>query len=364
MKKTSWQARTSCRVAAFVLPLACYAPNVNAAPPESCRTAVSPIGAVSEHVVRWIVPDDRRALDAWCAAVGPAVVAPAAASRTDSPAGELVVVTWNVHVGAGDLVSFVTGLRNGRFTDGLPVEHFVLLLQEAYRRGGLVPSDPQVGRHTPRPILPDRPGPPLDIVDASTALGLSLFYVPSMRNGPPDRTDEDRGNAILSTEPLADLAAIELPFDRQRRVALQATIRGRQTSGEPWTVRLADAHFENVGAVKRLWILSMVSRLKEARLLLREMTTDGNAILGGDLNTWFGFGEPAYQALASALPRQASSERRPTFGRFLRLDHLLFRIPEAWKTVTTRLETHGSDHHPLLAQIGIRSAISASQPPE
>ena len=48
-----------------------------------------------------------------------------------------------------------------------------------------------------------------------------------MRNGRPPQTDEDRGNAILSTEPLADLTAIELPFEQQRRVAVAATLRSR-----------------------------------------------------------------------------------------------------------------------------------------
>ena len=62
----------------------------------------------------------------------------------------------------------------------------------------------------------------IDIVEAAGRLGLSLVYVPSMRNG--SDTDEDRGNAILSTEPLSDVAAVELPFERQRRVAIDAAV--------------------------------------------------------------------------------------------------------------------------------------------
>ncbi len=71
----------------------------------------------------------------------------------------------------------------------------------------------------------------------ATALGLSLFYVPSMRNGGAN-SREDRGNAILSNLPLTDLAAYELPFERQRRVALAATIAGTTTD---WNA-LAPAH--------------------------------------------------------------------------------------------------------------------------
>ena len=42
---------------------------------------------------------------------------------------------------------------------------------------------------------------------------------------------EDRGNAILSTLPLSDLTAIELPLESQRRVALQATVTVDRLAG-------------------------------------------------------------------------------------------------------------------------------------
>jgi hypothetical protein len=48
-----------------------------------------------------------------------------------------------------------------------------------------------------------------------------------MRNGSGAAIpDEDRGNGILSTQPLANLRAMELPFVRQRRVVPIATIEG------------------------------------------------------------------------------------------------------------------------------------------
>ena len=57
----------------------------------------------------------------------------------------------------------------------------------------------------------------MDIDDHAASLGLSILYVPSMRNGPDLR--EDRGNAIISTEPLLDPFALELPLARQPRRA-------------------------------------------------------------------------------------------------------------------------------------------------
>ena len=52
----------------------------------------------------------------------------------------LAVITWNVHVGSGDVADVVRRLRTGEYTGGPPVEHFVLLLQEAYRRDTAVPA--------------------------------------------------------------------------------------------------------------------------------------------------------------------------------------------------------------------------------
>ena len=322
---------------------------------EACRSAVSAAGDPSPQPVRWMLPEsvgDRRALDRWCDGVGPAVVtADDRRPRSSTAGSELVVVTWNVHVGGGDLIALVEQLRAGRFTGGQPVEHFVLLLQEAYRRGPLVPADDRPGLRAPRSILPHRRGQePPDIVDAAAALRLELFYAPSMRNGRPGETDEDRGNAILSTEPLSDLSAIELPFERQRRVALAATVEGLGADGRSWTMRVTNAHLDNLGGARRLWIFSVASRLKQVRGLLSHMPPAGPAIVGGDLNTWFGFSEPAYRALARAFSGEARSDRRPTFAR-LRLDHLLFRLPDAWESITTRLDNFGSDHHPLLARI-------------
>ena len=331
----------------------------------SCRGVVSPAGEASSQAVRWVLPigtGERASLDDWCTGVGPAVVAGDILPPDESPElRELVVITWNVHAGGGDILELVEQLRAGQLTGGRPVEHFVLLLQEAYRRGSLVPAEPR-GLRVARPVRPPRPGDtPLDIVDVAARLQLVLFYVPSMRNGAPQDTDEDRGNAILSTEPISELSAIELPFERQRRVAVTANVNGRGPDGKPWRLHVTNAHLENRGGARRLGILSFVSRLRQARQLLRETPVSGPALLAGDLNTWLGFGEPAYRALTGVFPGEARSDPRPTFGRFLRLDHILFRVPEAWDQVTTRLDRFGSDHHPLFARISI-APVRASSP--
>jgi endonuclease/exonuclease/phosphatase family metal-dependent hydrolase len=186
----------------------------------------------------------------------------------------------------------------------------------------------------------------------AASLGLGVYYVPAMRNGAPHETREDRGNAILSTLPLSDLTAIELPFERQRRVAIEATVHGTSTTGEAWTLRVTNVHLDNRAPAKRLWLFATISRVRQARGLLDGMRATGAAVLGGDLNSWGGFNDTAYRTIAERLPMEVD-DRRATFHGLARLDHLLFRLPDGWTVETARLERYGSDHHPLLARIEI-----------
>src|SRR5439155_5701261 len=138
---------------------------------------------------------------------------------------------------------------------GQPVGSFVLLLQEAYRSGADVPSKPS-GRTSwasaQRP--PHAGGTRDDIVTIARRLKLAAFYVPSMRNGAPGATEEDRGNAILSTLPLSELTAIELPLERQRRVALEATAPIVWPGHGAVTLRVVCTHFTNM-VLHHLFIL-------------------------------------------------------------------------------------------------------------
>src|SRR3954468_11190427 len=105
-----------------------------------------------------------------------------------------------------------------------------------------------------------------------------------MRNGGAE-SREDRGNAILSSLPLSDLAAYELPFERQRRVALAATISGSTTAGTPWRLRIVDAHLDNTFSPRRLWLASEYGRTRQARSLLASPGTADPLILRRDLHT-------------------------------------------------------------------------------
>jgi endonuclease/exonuclease/phosphatase family metal-dependent hydrolase len=309
--------------------------------------------AVADAGVRWLRVSslrERPSLDRWCAGVGVAVrTNPATAA--DALTAPFAVVTWNTHVGAADLDRFISDLRAGRLT-AQPVSGFLLLLQETYRAGDAVPSAPEVewasailgaGSRSAR----------VEAVGLAARLGLSSLYIPSMRNGPPGVTSEDRGNAILSTARLSDTGAIELPLERQRRVTVAATVLAKAGTGPAVPVRVISTHFTNM-VMHHAWLLSESGRLRQARALAETLPRQGPLIVGGDLNSWFGYRDAAYRELANGLSPAAVEDRRATFGP-LRLDHLLFRLPEGWHAELRRAaDKYGSDHYPLVTLIDAR----------
>ena len=186
---------------------------------------------------------DQPTLDRWCASVGPPVVDVAEPSAAH--VRRLLVVSWNVGVGAGRLAALVDLLRARAAKPVSGDVGLVVLLQEVFRGGADIPEGVPAGVDAPGAIRPERPAP--DIVEVAKTLGMSLVYVPSMRNGPATSRyeREDRGNAILSTEPLTDVTAFELPFAKQRRVAVAATVTVRGSGGSK--VRVVTAHLDTPG---------------------------------------------------------------------------------------------------------------------
>jgi endonuclease/exonuclease/phosphatase family metal-dependent hydrolase len=235
---------------------------------------------------------------------------------------------------------------------------FVVLVQEAYRDGPLVP--PLASAATaPGRIAPSPPsGARTTIVDTAQRHGLSLFYVPSMRNGrgePPDPR-EDRGNAIISSLPLSNLTAIELPFEHQRRVALAASVGIVDANGVASTLYLVCAHLDVQAAWRRgrlLWF----GRERQTRALLAAIDTlPAPKILAGDFNSWLGDREPELLEARHRFPQTPSPRTHVTFpllGPFgFHLDHLFFKLPAGWTASVSRLDDRwGSDHYPLVASL-------------
>lgn len=311
------------------------------------RHTTAELASTSPAPLAWfapVTPHDQESLARWRAGVGPPVTPQTFDDH--QPHDAITLVSWNTAVGDADIVSFVRSLP--------ATEPLVLLLQEAFRAGPGVPSKLDVRSAYAGKLGGSRPLEVGEIENVGRTLGLSVYYVPSMRNG--DATsDEDRGNAILSNLSLNDLEAIELPFERQRRVAIAATIAGRTTANQPWRVRLVSAHLDNMGSAKRAWLAAEYGRARQARGLVDLLDGNDPTVLAGDFNTWFGFIDQAYVETARAFPETQVTDRRPTFRGLLRLDHVFYRLAPGWRLNIRRVESRfGSDHYPLVGSLKFR----------
>ena len=325
-----------------------------AAPREArCACRETAPGDAAEKV-RWVragAPEDTASLDRWCAAVGgPLLIAPEA---SPAPVADgLAVVVWNVHVGSAALERLVAELRAGELSAGRPVEHFVLLLQEAVRVGSSIPAAVPPGalcaRAIAAPVAPSR-----SIEALAARAGLFGFYAPSMRNGAEHR--EDRGNAILSTLALSDPVAIELPYEGQRRVAVSASVSIPLRDGKLAPLRLVSAHLDNASRGVRFWRSFGAGRARQARGLLQALEGEAAVVLGGDFNTWFGgASEKAIVLLRDRFPSPARLPAAVTYSPpwglpERQVDYLLLRLPAGWQAhYRVASDRRESDHAPLV----------------
>jgi endonuclease/exonuclease/phosphatase family metal-dependent hydrolase len=301
-------------------------------------------------------------LDRWAQVVGPPVIRKLPNPSATHTLNQLTFVVWNTNVGSADLAAFLLDLKQGRLTDGRLVEHFVLLLQEAHRSGPAVPDCSALsGIGATRIENPPRRGWRMGIDASAESSGLELYYVPSMRNGFPssDEWPEDRGNAILSTLPLSRLRAFELPFERERRVAVAARVHGNSLYGTPWTLDWVNVHLDPRSAGWRFHRSFGAGRKHQTEWLLGVLEDEAPTLVAGDFNTWRGEKEPAFGHMRTrfrAMP-ESLEEGTLSLSPFLpafKLDHVFFRLPGGWRSECRILKhTYGSDHRAIIGQISI-----------
>jgi endonuclease/exonuclease/phosphatase family metal-dependent hydrolase len=245
---------------------------------------------------------------------------PSLASRATGRNVLMVIATWNMEEGKGDLPRFIDDLASGRLTS-FPVRDYIILLQEAIDGMG----------HNVVPVAQSR-----QLFSAFDPIRTS------------DHGRGTTGNAMVATRALGDVRPIDLPHERRARRALQATI---DIGGvELFTV---SAHLENrvsyIGGFGAM--LSDRARKRQADALLTAIP-NGPGVLGGDFNTWFGATEPALRALLRRFTDTPRERPEPTFDNRLVLDHLLFDLPDNWEAARQVVsDRYGSDHNPVLGVI-------------
>ena len=328
---TAMPARLIATLAAVMTTAACASHVRMASEPAipPCRTTTP----MSAPAVRWITPydaGDRQRLRAWCDPVGPIVRLDAGSPGSSAPA-PLVLVNWNMAVGDGRLADLVADIRQSA-AGAEPA--IVLLLQEAFRR------DDVPARCPPRSGVAGRLGSAgaaggADIVALAGTLAMHAVYAPSMRNGRDcaEEPREDRGNAILSTLPLDDVIAIELPFAQQRRVAIAALVA--YGAG----VRVVSVHFDTVRGHGR--------QARALRDVAESMSWQEPIVVGGDFNARVL--DPGVSEMKKYFVEiECAGGSTHAVGR---LDRVFARGLPSPAACERGRERFGSDHYPLIVRL-------------
>ena len=242
---------------------------------------------------------------------------------SSSAADTVTIASWNTALGAADIPGFVRTLPD----PGAPI---VLLLQEVVRGGrkcrAVLPPGTGFGRRHGGASI----GPRFEEIEAiAGGLGFGVYYVPSMRNGAPSASDEDRGNAILSNLPLTDLMAIELPFERQRRVAIARDDRRAYDGRSAVADARRSARTSTISAAPNACTSgSAVSAARGRRAALVDARSPAPSRRSSPATSTPGSGSPTARTsnCRARSRRRSMVDPRRTFHGMLRLDHVFYRL--------------------------------------
>jgi len=342
-------------------------------------TRTCPGEQADEGAIDWYFPakpGDNEKLERWCLTLGPPVIdsVPSPSFGQLEDGDSLAIAVFNPDGGSGNLLSFISDELGLDCSGPTPVlkpyaSHFVLLLQEALRRSNDIPDVPKQYEIL-RAVDAGRPDSVVDVLEVAGQCGLSVFYMPAVRNGWEARGGkrEDKGNAILSTLPLSDPVAIELPLEGARRAMAAATVHA--ASGD--SLRVATVHLETTAGLWRLIRTGNASRLRQALAIAdvldrievergrpvsqSEVPHYGiSTILAGDLNIWT-TSETSFRHLWEYFPDSPGPLAEGTRGPFP-TDHILFRRGTVFPTNAQIIEgtyrrierEYSSDHRASIA---------------
>ena len=215
-----------------------------------------------------------------------------------------------------------------------PVVPVVFLIQEAYREGPEVPTKLDGSASFASLIRSLRPdGSREEMESIARRLGLHAYYVPSMRNGGPGcfcrRSRQRHPLHAAARRSRRDRAAVRAPAARRRcRDRGGRRQRPGRHGGSAWCRRISTTWSARDGCGSPAASSAGPARPAAS---FRRSQDERSLVLGGDLNTWFGFRDSAYPRRRRAFRRTQVSDRRATFHGLLRLDHLFFRLDEGWR---------------------------------
>lgn len=228
------------------------------------------------------------------------------------PAGEIRVMSWNLHHGVGEDGKLDLERIAARIREQKPD---LVVLQEVdnkCRRSASVDQAAELAKLT----------------------GLTGTFGKAM-----DHDGGEYGQAILSKHPLGETKVHRLPGDGEPRIAFEAVVK---LESQP--LRLVSVHLDHQQDARRL---------KQAETLVKELSASTEPlILAGDFNDVPD--SPVMKAFGEALTPVEKSEPRltcPAAGPKVEIDHVFLRGLKATSPVTVLPEAVASDHRPLVVTV-------------
>ena len=227
-------------------------------------------------------------------------------------AGELRVLSWNLHHGVGEDGKLDLERIAARIREQKPD---VVVLQEVdnkCRRSKSVDQAAELAKLT----------------------GLTGAFGKAM-----DHDGGEYGQAILSKHPLGETTVHRLPGDGEPRIAFEAVVK---IESQP--LRLVSVHLDHQQDARRL---------KQAETLVKELSaTKEPLVLAGDFNDVPD--SPVMKVFGEALTAVAKGGEKltcPAAEPKVEIDHFFLRGLKAASPVTVLPEAAASDHRPLVVTV-------------
>jgi endonuclease/exonuclease/phosphatase family metal-dependent hydrolase len=237
-----------------------------------------------------------------------------------SQAGELRVLSWNLHHGVGE-------------DDKLDLERIATLIRE--QKPDLVALQ-EVDRKCGRTKGVDQ------AAELARLTGLQMAFGKAM-----DFDGGEYGQAVLSRFPIASSQVHRLPGDGEPRIAFEAEVK---IEGKP--LRMITVHLDHQQDDRRL---------KQAETLVKALENRHEPmVLAGDFNDG-----PESAALAAfAAPWQAALKKEPKLTcpaskPSSEIDHILLRGLEPKEPAAVLPEGVASDHRPVLLVVKVPEVSTA-----